>query len=223
MDHDIQEGMSAEISGKVLAAWEIVSVVVSGLLAEWVMLAFLGRSRWTVLVPIILALALMVLSHRAYGENAKELGFRLDNFPAAVRLLLLPTVIGELLILALGWFTTDSLTLRPFQPRLLLLPVWALFQQYALQGYINRRAQIVLGTGTRSVLLVAFIFALLHLPNPFLTGLTFVGGVVWAAVYQRQPNLFALAVSHSIASAGIVLCVPTGVTNGLRVGFKYFG
>ncbi len=215
--------MSAEISGKVLAAWEIVSVVVSGLLAEWVMLAFLGRSRWTVLVPIILALALMVLSHRAYGENAKELGFRLDNFPAAVRLLLLPTVIGELLILALGWFTTDSLTLRPFQPRLLLLPVWALFQQYALQGYINRRAQIVLGTGTRSVLLVAFIFALLHLPNPFLTGLTFVGGVVWAAVYQRQPNLFALAVSHSIASAGIVLCVPTGVTNGLRVGFKYFG
>src|SRR3712207_8803957 len=38
--------------------------------------------------------------------------------------------------------------------------VWGLLQQYALQGFINRRAQVALGRGFLSVLLTALLFAL---------------------------------------------------------------
>jgi membrane protease YdiL (CAAX protease family) len=106
---------------------------------------------------------------------------------------------------------------------LLLLPLWALFQQYALQGFINRRAQLVFGLGARSVVLVAVVFSLLHLPNLVLSSLTLIGGLVWAAVYQRQANLFALAASHTVASVSLAIALPLNVINGLRVGFKYFG
>jgi len=68
----LSKDQSNEISGRALAVWEIVSVVVSCLIAEWVVLAFVGRSKLVLAIPVALALALMIFSHRAYGESARD-------------------------------------------------------------------------------------------------------------------------------------------------------
>jgi membrane protease YdiL (CAAX protease family) len=224
-----EEQCAAVISDRALAAWEIASVVSSILIAEWILSAVIGRSKLIVAIPIGLAFVLIIGSHGLRGETIRNLGFRFDNLLRAARLLLLPMFVVALLCLFVGWWFGGEInflrwhTGRPIAGQLVLGFGWGLVQQYVLQGFINRRAQIIWGESWLSVLLVATIFGSLHLPNPWLTVVTFTGGVIWAAVYQRAPNLFALAASHSVMTWVLVSTLPASALNHLRIGFKYFG
>lgn len=213
---------------RMLALWEIVSVIISCLIAEWVITAVTGASHPLISVPIIFAFGFMFWSHRLRGESLRAIGFRLDNFGTAARLLIMPMVVGSLILIGIGYFysSIDFLRWRGGGAILgmpLLGIAWGLVQQYGLQGFINRRAQIVWGPGLVSIFVVAVLFAAFHLPNPALMAATFVGGLIWTTVYQRAPNLFALAISHGLMTWILISTVPSSLLHGLRVGYKFIG
>lgn len=215
---------------RALLVCEIISVVSSVLLAEWAVLALAEWNRSALLVPVVLACALMFTSQRLRGETARELGLGGANFTRALRLLV-PLMIGGALLLVLGaWLRFGTLaTWERARGGWALVGfavwggAWGFVQQYALQAFINRRLQMLWGTGWHTTLVVAALFALLHLPNPALTAATFAGGLMWAWVYQRAPNLWALAISHAVMTWVLIVTLPAGALAGLRVGYKYFG
>jgi membrane protease YdiL (CAAX protease family) len=220
--------LSAELSGRSLAGWEIASIASSVLMAEWLLAAAAGLSRIIAAIPITLALIVIIWSQRLHHETPHDLGFRFDNFFRAVKLLLLPMIVLSLLAVVVGlalgkrpnfleWHAD-----RPLAFQLAISAGWGLMQHYVLQGFINRRAQIIWGRGWLSVLVTAIIFSLLHLPNPTLMGATLVGGLIWAFIYQRAPNLFALALSHAAMSWMLVATLPESMLNHSRIGLRYF-
>ena len=213
---------------RALAAWEIVAAGSSALVVEWVVYSLAGSRSPALLFPVVTAVLLMLASHRARGESARAVGWRLDNFWAAARLLLPPMLVVTSALVGVG-FHAGTLDFGRWEggqsilgvPALSL--VWGPLQQYALQGFINRRAQIVFGRGPASVLLVALLFGLFHLPNPWLSLATFGAGLLWAWVYQRAPNLFAVGLSHGLMTWVMISCVPPAALHNLRVGYKFFG
>ncbi|HEY7784432.1 MAG TPA: CPBP family glutamic-type intramembrane protease [Pyrinomonadaceae bacterium] len=207
-----------------IVLWEIVSVLISCLIAQWTIHTFAGQFKWVGAVPIVLAIGLMLFSHWERGENLKDLGFRFDNFLPALRLLLLPTAIAIVLVILGSWWWSESgFSLRQPGWRFFLVPLWALVQQYGLQGFINRRAQLAVGPGLKSASIVGLAFCILHLPSLLLGVLALIGGFVWGKVYQREPNIFAVALSHTLVSMALSLSIPKDYANELRIGFKYFG
>ncbi len=209
------------------ALTEILLIVLCVLIAEWAVLPFFGKNYVVGLIPVFAALIIMFLSHCRWGESPRELGFRTDNFWQSLKLLALPMLLAAGVLIFIGWLS-GSLRIGNIDLgwsvlwKYFWLFLWGLIQQYPLQGFINRRAQVIWGKGILSIIFVASVFALLHLPNFWLSVATFSGGLLWAWTYQRAPNLFALALSHSIMTVILVTTVPYSSLHGMRVGYGYY-
>jgi membrane protease YdiL (CAAX protease family) len=100
------------------------------------------------------------------------------------------------------------------------LVVWGAAQQWILQTVVLREAQ---GTTSRraGVIVAATLFAVLHLPNPFLATVTFIGALGWCAIYDRYPNIVPLGFSHAIATLAILYAFDDRITGRLRIGYSY--
>lgn len=217
--------MNQNQSGAIKPLAEMLAVLFFALVTEWAILPF-TRNPFILAIPICACFVIIFYSHRAHSESLPDLGLRVDNFWQCLKLLLLPMLSALLLFILIGWYF-GSLRLNELFGWLMLkkyiwLFVWGLIQQYALQAFFNRRAQEVWGKGVLSVFIVALIFAVLHLPNFWLVIATFCGGILWATVYQRAPNLFALAFSHGLMSMILATTIPPAALHGLRVGYNYF-
>lgn len=213
----------ARLSLRAVAALEVASVVSSVLLIAWVLNPLQLQQRWLEAIPGVLALLLMIHSHRLHGETPAVLGFTTKYFGRALKFLLLPMLVTTALLLCIG-YAADSLNFgQRFWLSLLVLPLWGVTQQYVLQGFIYRRLQLILGETktTQTIFLAALLFALVHAPNLALMLLTLIGGLVWTWVYTRAPNLFALGLSHAIMSAIAMSSLPPWFLQSMSIGYKH--
>ena len=177
------------------------------------------------IVVIALFSAVAVWSHRSCGESAHDIGFRLDNLGSSLKTLLIVVVPLAIVMFAIGALT-GNLYLRPPEkllPRLLILPISGLVQQYGLLGFYYRRYRMVLPDSWIPTLAAAGTFALFHIPNAPLTVATFLMGILACLLYQKAPNLYALAVAHSILSFTIDTAFSGLLSDGMKVGYRALG
>jgi hypothetical protein len=171
---------------------------------------------------ILLTIVLIIVPVLRDGETARELGFRTDNFFPALAQLTIPLLAFILLAVTIGLFAGTIRLGNKFFSMLVFVPIWALLQQYLLLAFVNRRMRTIFGEGKGSRIGTAAIFSLLHLPNPVLTVACAAGGYIWVKTYEREANLFASALTHTMASAFVANTLPGWLLKNMVVGYNYF-
>ena len=172
---------------------------------------------------LALLVVIAVTSSRLHGDGPLELGFRLDNLGRSARQVGVATLVAVPLIVAAGAVAGGGLRLNPVPPLSPIgYPVWALVQQYALQGFVYRRLCNAWGRPGVAAAGAALLFGAVHYPNPVLMVSTTVGGFVWSSLYRRAPNLYTLALSHGWLGVLLMASFPPELLHELRVGPSYW-
>lgn len=99
--------------------------------------------------------------------------------------------------------------------------VWAVIQQWIQQKFFLRRFEQFTTSGLLASFITACLFAVVHLPNPVLVPVTFVGGWIMSEIYRRYRCLLALGLAHGTVGLAIALSVPDSIQHHMRVGLGY--
>jgi len=182
---------------------------------------------WTPRSPLhtgfIVALIGSVLWFGLRGRSRKELGFRWPARGGTVLMLAVGGVVAAAIPLAVV-ASGHPVPANPDWPKLNNLwpyVIWAVGQQFLLQSYFYVRFEQLFG-GRAAVAVSSVLFALLHLPNLPLTGLTLVGGLFFTEMFRTYRSLYALAIAHALMGIAIAYSFPDGVMHHMRVGLSYW-
>ena len=147
-------------------------------------------------------------------------GFSMRAFVPGLRQVLLATIPLLIVILTVGAAIGTVHDRRDFLGNLAPLVVWGGAQQWVLQTVVLREAQRA-SSRRSGIVIAALLFGAIHLPNPFLTLVTFGSGVLWCWLYDRQPNILPLALSQALGTLAILYAFDAEITGRLRIGASY--
>jgi hypothetical protein len=174
--------------------------------------------RVSTIVSLVATLCILWFALRS-RYSVREMGLSRPGSGAMVIL-----ISGILLIVAIvfaGWLLHD---LGPAQPvpwrRAWKYAIWALEQEFILQSFFFVRLESLLGS-RRAVMAAALLFAIPHVPSPVLTGLSFVGGLLFCETFRRYRNIFPLGLIHAAIGLTIAASLPDSLLHHMRVGLGY--
>jgi membrane protease YdiL (CAAX protease family) len=189
--------------------------------------AFIEAAEWTedttkLVWSLIAAVWILVCVFRR-RPSARELGLT----PPSIRSV--ATIVGWAAVLAMvilvgGWMAGTWDPRHPTWPPLQnpdLYAIWALLQQFMLQVFFYVRLESVLRNSRLAVVGTALLFAIAHIPNPFLMVATLAGGLFFCEFFRRYRNLWPLAAAHALLGYALAESLSMVLMRHMRVGIGY--
>jgi hypothetical protein len=198
---------------RILAAAEVAIVFVG-------VMAYIWRLQFTFPDFAVILLAFIIATFFVHGDRLQDLGLGSRGLAAGIRMLALPTLIIAVALILIGiplrFFTIDRLAgLEKYF-------AWCLLQEFALQSFFGNRLLQALKSENWAAWVNAGLFAAVHLPNPVLVPVTFLGGYILTRVFFSTRNLVPLAMSQAILGSLLSVALPAAWHHGLRVGPGYY-
>ena len=98
--------------------------------------------------------------------------------------------------------------------------LWAVMQQFILLSFFFLRFESLLG-GRRAVWWTAFLFAVVHIPSPFLTAASMLGGLFFCEMFRRYRTIWPLGVMHACLGCTIASEYSDAILRHMRVGIAF--
>jgi hypothetical protein len=183
------------------------------------------HSQWVQVFSAIPILIFFIYSDFINKKSFEDIGFRMDNWYGSFKILLIFTSI-TIPILYVIWqffFPVKSFYYNgySFWTQLVTKLFEALCQQYIFLAFFFRRYRDIFFPHTNiAIIFSALTFSMIHIPTPPLIIFCFVAGIVWAGTYNKYPNLFIIAISHSVLGifCSSILLVYTNVGPNADIG-----
>jgi hypothetical protein len=182
--------------------------------------AFIWKLQFTFPDFAMLLLAFIIATFVLHRDKFKDLGFGSLGMVEGMRILAVPTVIAVALLVITAIPTHFAQMGR--LAGLAKYFAWALLQQFALQSFFGNRLLLIMRHPNRAAWVNGAVFAAVHIPNPVLVPVTFLGGYFLTRVFYSTRNLVPLAVSHAIIGSLLSVALPVAWHHGLRVGPGYY-
>jgi hypothetical protein len=99
--------------------------------------------------------------------------------------------------------------------------VWAIAQQWLLQGYFLPRLAQVTTQESWAAAIVAGLFAVAHLPNTLLAVMALFWGFAASFLFLRFRSVVTLGFAHAILGIAVAISIPGPVLHNMRVGLAY--
>jgi hypothetical protein len=99
---------------------------------------------------------------------------------------------------------------------------WCLLQEFVLQSFFANRLLLIFKDQRRAASMNGLIFAAVHIPNPVLVPVTFLGGYLLTRIFFSTRNLVPLALAQAIVGSLLAVAVPVSWHHGLRVGPGFY-
>lgn len=182
--------------------------------------AYIWRLQFTFPDFAVVLLLFILATFLIHRDRLRDLGFGLPGLWAGVKMLALPTLAIAATLVAfripIHFFTIDRIA------GIGKYFAWCLLQEFALQSFFGNRLLLIMKNPRRAAWMNGAVFGLVHLPNPVLVPVTFLGGYILTRVFYSTRNLVPLAISQAIIGSLLSVALPTAWHHGLRVGPGFY-
>jgi len=173
----------------------------------------------------ILLLAIVLATHIAHRDTMRDLGLTRFELRSSAQSILPLALVVYLPLILVGLLSGRIRWVIPGFTALAYLGsygFWCLCQQYLTQSYFHNRLMSALHNRHLSSLLVAVMFGAAHLPNPVLTAVTTLGGLIFSEVFARHRNIWPLALAQTAGGFLVAAVTPAWLIHNMRVGPGYW-
>ncbi|WP_171595911.1 CPBP family intramembrane glutamic endopeptidase [Marinifilum caeruleilacunae] len=178
--------------------FELIAIILT-VLGKFLFMDYLNWRFPFVLSATILWCAYIWYRSKTNKGILKYWGFRTDNFTKVLKVVLPFGLTAILAFFVIGGIQGSINPTWHIIPVLLFYPLWGSIQQFLLIGlvagnlYDNPNRKL---SKHAIVLFAAVLFALVHYPDYWLIGGTFILAIFYGYVYLKEKNLYVLGIFH---------------------------